>query len=119
MSENQSDAEREAREFMEENEPLTNEGGISTLEKIYVQGAAIAQNLSADAVETANELIAATKALTEAIRNPAAKPRETFKFEREVERLKPIQERKHTAFEEFSAFIDRVKVAYEEQGGSL
>ncbi len=119
VSESQSDVEREAREFMEVNEPLLNEGGISTLQKIYVQGAAIAQDLSADAVETTNALTAATKALAEATRNPAAKPRETFEREREVERLKPIHERKTAAFEEFSAFIDRVKAAYEEQGGSF
>jgi hypothetical protein len=34
--ESQSDVEREAREFMEENELLLNEGGISTLQKIYL-----------------------------------------------------------------------------------
>lgn len=33
VSESQSDVECEAREFMEENEPLLNEGGVSTLQK--------------------------------------------------------------------------------------
>jgi hypothetical protein len=118
LIESQSDVEREARGFMEENEPLLNEGGVATLQKIYVQGAALLKDLSADAVETTNELTTATQALTEAIRNPAAKPRETFELEKTVERLKPIRERKQSAFEEFSAFIDRAKRAYEEQGGN-
>ena len=119
MIESQSDVEREAREFMEENELLLNEGGISTLQKIYVQGAPITTDLSAEAVEATNELAAATKALAEATRNPATRPRETFEREREIDRLKPIQERKNRAFEDFSAFMDRVKAAYDQQGGNL
>src|SRR5215217_2349307 len=117
--ESQSDVEREAREFIEENEPLLNEGGISTLQKIYVQGAPITTDLSAEAVEATNELADATKALAEATRNPATRPRETFEREREIDRLKPIQERKNRGFEDFSAFMDQVEAAYDQQGGNL
>ncbi len=115
----ETDIEREAREFIEENEPLLNEGGISTLQKVFVQGAPITTDLSAEAVETANELAAATNALAEAIRNPATRPRKTFELEREIDRLKPIYERKKRAFDDFSALVERVKAAYEQKGGKL
>ena len=80
-----------------------------------MQGAPITTDLSAEAVEAANELADATKALAEAIRNPATRPRETFEREREIDRLKPIHEHKNRAFEDFSAFMERVKAAYEQQ----
>jgi hypothetical protein len=83
VSESQSDVEREACEFMEENEPLLNEGGVSALQKIYVQGAPITTDLSAEAVDAANELADATRALAETMRNPATRPRETFERERD------------------------------------
>jgi hypothetical protein len=47
----QSDVEREAREFMEENEALLEDGGLQTVQRVFVQGAQISQTLSAKAVE--------------------------------------------------------------------
>jgi hypothetical protein len=34
----QSDAEREAQAFIEENEPLLEDGGLLTVQRIFVQG---------------------------------------------------------------------------------
>jgi hypothetical protein len=86
---------------------------------MLVQGAPIATGLIAEAVEAAKQLTAATKALTEATRNPATRPRKTFELERECDRLKPIHERKNRVFDDFSAFMDRTKTAYEQKGGNL
>ena len=42
----ETDAEREAREFIDENQPLVEDGGVSTLGRVIVHGAPVATELS-------------------------------------------------------------------------
>jgi hypothetical protein len=114
-----SEAEHEAQEFMDENEDLLDEGGYATLQRIVTQGLYASRDLSVDVTGTANQLAAANQALAEAIRNPNTRPRKLFELEREVERLKPVYDRKNQLIEELSAFMDRAKLAYKREGGEL
>ena len=119
VSETQSDIERAAQEFMDENEPLLDEGGIATLQKVIIQGANIFTELSAEVVEAANRYTVATQALTAAIENPATRPRRVSELELERDRLQPVYERKNRICEVFRTFIDRAKAAYEEKGDEI
>jgi hypothetical protein len=119
VSESQSDIEHEAQEFMEENEPLLDEGGFDTLHKMLLQGLRISKDLKEETEAAGNTFAAATRALTEAIKNPTTRPRKVFELERERDRLKPTYERKNRMSEEFSAFIDRAKAAYKQRGGEI
>ena len=82
----QSDAEREAQAFIEENEPLLEDGGLLTVQRIFVQGVQI-------------------------IKAPSTSPRVIHELEAEYARMVPLYERKNKAFQQFSDFMDRVEEA--------
>ena len=119
VDEARSDTEREAQEFMDENEDLLDEGGYATLQKIFIQASGIAKELSAETVEVTNRLAAAQRAVNEGVQDPSIRPRRLFELERERDRLEPTYERKKRAWDNFSAFIERVKSAYVREGGEL
>lgn len=114
-----SEAEHEVQEFMDENEELLDEGGYAALQRLVTQGLYVSRDLSVDATETTNQLTAATRSFTEAIKDPNTRPRKLFELERGVERLKQVYKRKNQLIEEFSAFMDRAKSAYKREGGKL
>ena len=111
-----SDVERQANEFMEENQPLLEDGSLSVVQRIFVQGAQIARSLSDETVDVANNLTAVTRSLAAAIRDPSTRPREIQDLETEREHLLPIYERKSAAFQRFSDFMDRVDEARSRRG---
>ena len=119
VSETQSDVEQAAQEFMDENEPLLDEGGVATLQKVIIQASSIFTELSAEGVEAANHYATTTRSLAEAIRDPATRPRRVSELELEKKQLQPIYERKNRLIEDFRAFIDRANAAYEEKGGEI
>jgi hypothetical protein len=119
LSEHQSDVERRAQEFMEENEGLLDEGGYATLQRVVTQGSHVGKDLAEETTEAANQYAAANRAFAEAVRNTNTRPRTIFELEREVERLKPIYEHKKGLHDEFSAFVARAASAYEREGGDL
>jgi hypothetical protein len=117
--ETQSDVERRAQEFMEENEVLLDKGGYATLQRVVTQGSHIGIELTNDVTEVANRYAAANRAFAEAMRNTSMRPLKIYEVEREVERLKPIYEHKKGLNEEFSTFMARAASAYEREGGEL
>jgi hypothetical protein len=119
VDEARSDAEREAQEFMNENEGLLDQGGFTTLQRLVTQGSYIGKDLAEELTETANAYAAANRSFAEAIKNSSTRPRRIFELEREVERLKPDYERKKQLNEEYGAFLDRAASAYEREGGEL
>lgn len=114
-----SDAEREAQEFMDENEGLLNKGGYATLQRLLTQGFRAQENLTVELAETTKQHTAARRALNEAIGNPNTRPMKMYELEREVEQLEPSVERKKRLYEEFGVFIERAKSAYKREGGEL
>lgn len=119
MDEARSDAERKAQEFMDENEDLLDEGGYATLQKIFIESSSIATELSAETVNATNRLAAAQRAVNEGTKDPTVRPRKLFELERKRDWLRPTYERKRRAWDDFSAFIERVKSAYRREGGEL
>lgn len=67
--------EREAREFIAENEPLLPDARQSTLGHIIVQGSEIATRLSDEIVAEMDERTKAANELEAAIRDPKTKPK--------------------------------------------
>jgi hypothetical protein len=118
-SETQSDVERRAQDFMEENEVLLDKGGYATLQRVVTQGSHIGIELTNDVTEVANRYAAANRAFAEAMRNTSTRPLKIFEVEREVERLKRIYEHKKGLNEEFSTFMARAASAYAREGGEL
>lgn len=119
VDEARSEVEREAQEFIDDNEDLLDEGGYATLQKVLMHASRIATDLSLETVHVTNRLTAAQRAVNEGVQNPTMRPRRLFELERERDRLEPIYERKKRAWDDFSAFIERVKLAYEREGGEL
>jgi hypothetical protein len=119
VDEVRSNAEREAQEFMDENEGLLDKGGFTTLQRLVTQGSYIGKDLTEDLTETTNELVAANRSLAGAVKNSSTRPRRIFELERDVERLKPVYERKKQLNEEYGAFLDRAATAYKRKGGEL
>lgn len=68
VNEAPSETEREAQEFMDENEDLLDDAGFTTLQRLVTQGSYIGKDLADDVTEAANRYAAAARALTEAIR---------------------------------------------------
>jgi hypothetical protein len=118
-SETQSDVERRAQEFIEENEVLLDNGGYATLQRVVTHSAHIGTELAEEVTEATNRYAAANRAFTGAIRNTSTRPRKIYELEREVERLKPIYEHKKGLNEKFTAFMERAASAYEREGGEL
>lgn len=114
-----SDAEREAQEFMDENEDLLDEGGYATLQRLLTQGFNVSKDLTIELAETARLYAPARRALNEAMKNPNTRPRRIYELEREVEQLEPVYKRKKRLNDEFDKFLDRAKSAYEREGGTL
>jgi hypothetical protein len=96
---------------MEENRPLLVEGSASALGRIVAQGVNIAHVLNEEAAEAGKRRIAAAKALTEAIQNPATPAQRIHELEREHKRTREVHERRDRAFNEFADFIDRASLA--------
>lgn len=113
----QTDVEREAQAFMAENAPLLEDGGASALGRVFVQGANISTALSQEAVEAANHAERVTRALAEAIRNPATPATRIHELETERPRARAIYEHRNKAFEEFVEFLDAVSEAREQRAG--
>ena len=107
----QSDAEREAQAFIEENEPLLEDGGLLTVQRIFVQGVQIIKALSDETVDVANDVTDVANDLAAAIRDPSTSPRVIHELEAEYARMVPLYERKNKAFQQFSDFMDRVEEA--------
>jgi hypothetical protein len=106
-----SDVEREARGFMEENAPLLRGGSVSALGRVFEQGARIATALSEESVLASNRAASVTRALAEAIRNPAAPALRIDELEKERASATDLHEHRSKAFDEFAAFLDRVNAA--------
>jgi hypothetical protein len=119
VNENRSEVEREAHDFMEENEPLLDEAGYAALQRVVTQGSYVGTDLANEVTEAANQYATANRALAEAVRNSGTRPRRIYELERDVEQLRPIYKRKKALHEEFSAFLDRATSAYEREGGEL
>lgn len=119
VDEARSDVEREAQEFIDENEDLLDEGGYATLQKVFIHASSIATELSAETVDVTNRLAAAQRAVNEGVQGPTMRPRRLFELERERDRLEPTYERKKRAWDDFSDFVERVKSAYKREGGEL
>jgi hypothetical protein len=113
------DAEREAQEFMDENEDLLDEGGYATLQRLLTQGYKAKRDLIVELTEVTKRYASAKRALNEAVGNSSMRARRIYELEREVERLKPVLERKKRLNEEFTEFIDRAESAYKREGGEL
>jgi hypothetical protein len=107
----ESDVEREARGFMEENAPLLRGGSVSALGRVFVQGARIATALSEESVLASNRAASVTRALAEAIRNPATPALRIDELEKERASATDLHEHRSKAFDEFAAFLDRVNAA--------
>jgi hypothetical protein len=103
-----SDIEREARGFVEENEPLLSEGSAISLGRVFVQGANIGTALSEEAVTAANRAAAVTTALAEAIRNPSTPAQRLHELETEHAQALKLHEHRSKVFQEFDAFLNRV-----------
>jgi hypothetical protein len=97
----QSDAEREAQAFIEENEPLLEDGGLLTVQRIFVQGVQIIKALSDETVDVANDVTDVANDLAAAIRDPSTSPRAIHELEAEYARMVPLYERKNKAFQQF------------------
>jgi hypothetical protein len=118
-SETQSDVERRAQEFMEENEVLLDKDGYATLQRVVIQGSHVGTELADKVTEAANRYAAANRAFAEAMRNTSTRPLKIYELEGDVEWLKPIYEHQNGLHEELSAFMARVASAYEREGGEL
>jgi hypothetical protein len=113
----QSDVEREARGFMEENVPLLTGGSGTALGRVFVQGARIATALSEESVVASNRAASVTRALAEAIRNPATPALRIDELEKERASASELSEHRSKVFEEFTAFLDRVNAARQQREG--
>lgn len=103
-----SDIEREALGFIEENEPLLEQGSPTVLGRIFVQGANITTALSEEAVTATNRAASVMRTLAEAIRNPATPAVRLQQLEEESARTKALQEHRGQIFQQFSDFMERV-----------
>jgi len=110
-----TDVEREARGFMKENEPLLMGGSASALGRVFVQGARIGTALSEESVTASNRAASVTRALAEAIRNPATPALRIDELEKERANATRLHEHRSKAFEEFTAFLDRVNAARQQR----
>jgi len=113
----ESDIEREARGFMEENEPLLTGGSASALGRVFVQGARIATALSEESVLASNGAASVTRALAEAIRNPATPALRIDELEKERASALKLHEHRSKVFDEFAAFLDRVNATRQQREG--
>lgn len=114
-----SDVEREAQEFRDESEDLLDKAGFTTLHKVVMQAARITEDFSAERIEAANRLKAATQAFREAAENPNTRPLKMYRLEQEQEQAKEVLDRKHRAGEDFNNFFNRAVSAYKQKGGKV
>jgi hypothetical protein len=119
VSEPQSDVEREAKEFMEENELLLNVGGYATLQKVVMQASRIAKDLSAERIEAADRLKTAARDFGKAVRDPTTRPLMMHRLELEQEQAKEVLDRKERIGEDFNAFFERAVSAYRQERGKV
>lgn len=103
-----SDIEREARRFVEENEPLLDEGSVTVLQRVYVRGADIVTVLSKEAVEAANHAESVIRKLTRSIKNRQTPAVIIQKLEKERSDALKIHEHRSNVFEAYAEFLDRV-----------
>lgn len=103
-----SDVERQALAFVQENVVLLEEGSAQVLGRIFVQGANISTVLSEEAVEAANRAERVTRDLAEAIRNPVTPAVRMHELETERVRAKAVHEHRRETFTAFAEFLDRV-----------
>ena len=103
--------EQQARDFMEENRPLLDDGELVAINRVFTLGARISVALSAQAVEAANEATAATKAVTNAVRNRSTPAARLNRLEKKRKELTEIAARKRQQFEEFDDFMKEVEAA--------
>lgn len=111
----QSEIEREARGFVEENEPLLSGGSATVLGRVFVQGANIFTALSEEAIEAANRAAAAKNALADAIRNPATPARRLQELEAEEAHASEIHEARLATYQELNDLLERIKALLPEQ----
>lgn len=110
-----SDIEREARGFVEENEPLLNGGSATVLGQVFVQGANIFTAFSEEAIEAANRAASAKNALADAIRNPATPARRLQELEAEEARASEIHEGRLATYQELNDLLERIKAQLPDQ----
>lgn len=103
-----NDIEGEARRFIEENEPLLDEGTVTVLGRVFVQGANMTTDLSAWAVEASNQAERVIRTLTEAIKDPSTPAPRLQDLESERTRALELHEHRGKVFQEFVEFLDRV-----------
>lgn len=103
-----SDIEREARRFVEENEPLLDEGSVTVLQRVYVHGADIVTVLSKEAVEAANHAESVIRQLTRSIKKRQTPAVIIQKLERKRSDALKIHEHRSKVFEAYAEFLDRV-----------
>ncbi len=108
MSE-RSSVEQQAKDFVEENRPLLDDGEPMAINRVFTQGARISVALSAEAVEAANEATAATREVTRAVRNRATPAVVLNRLEKKRKELAEIAATKRQRFEEFDDFMKEVE----------
>lgn len=112
----QSDIEREARGFVEENGPLLSGGSATVLGRVFVQGANIFTAFSEEVVEAANRAASAKNILADAIRNPVTPARRLRKLEAEEARASEIYESKLAAHQQLSNLLESIEALSPRQG---
>lgn len=112
----QTDIEREARGFVEENEPLLSEGSATVLGRVFVQGANIFTAFSEEVIEAANRAASAKYALADAIRNPATPVRRLQELEAEESRASEVYEARLATHRELGDLLEHIEALLPEQG---
>ena len=115
----ESDTERGAREFVQENEELLTEGGPAALERLYLHATELATDLTNESAEAGTAAAEATNALTQAIRNRTTPPARLNRMEREKDRLTEEFKRKTRAVEDFDGFLRRARDAHQSANPGL
>ncbi|MDP9440193.1 MAG: type II toxin-antitoxin system VapC family toxin [Actinomycetota bacterium] len=111
----QSDIERKARGFVEENEPLLRQGSATVLGRVFVQGTNIFTAFSEEVIEAANRAASTKNALADAIRNPATPARRLQELEVEEARASEVYEARLVAYQELNDLLERIQALLPEQ----
>lgn len=109
-----SETERKARVFMHENAPLIEDGGVSTLERVVIDGSQILIDLSKELQEATQALTRNQYALAAAI-DSKAPPKKFHALEVEERRLKRVLKLKQEAHGRFDAFWNRANETYKKR----
>lgn len=111
-----SDIGREARGFVEENEPLLSGGSATVLGRVFVQGANIFTAFSEEVVEAADRAASTKNALADAIRNPTTPARRLQELEAEEAHATKIYVTRLAAHQELNNFLERIDALLPKQG---